>query len=403
MGGGSPKGAVLFQKKALSVPIQEGDPPLGKERGTPGVGTGPTPPPQRSLASDRAQDKLVVQEQTTAKKRKRDSPELRTNKEVNKETTPKITTTNNTTKQQDTPEAPPVKNLTKKLKETVRMFENNINKQQTSRTTKANNKQPTTTKKPKLIVKVKPAILEINNKQQEGISNWLERVKSKAKETEETTQQKQQVAQTTTKENTTTTNNKETQSLQKQQEEKKPERLEIKIAEPKLKLGNKGNNITPKNSNKKTTTTKPIKTTTPKTTNKPSKTKTTKITPKNKNKPSIKGYITTKKMNEELNNMELNNTAQQTTSRNTTTSTTTLRLKPPDIDKITPVKLTIKVKGTPVNDLKSFLARKKLERDSRQAQKHNQPVDQNIAAEARIQTKYSVRENIGAAKGSNQQ
>ena len=237
--GGSPKGVVLFQKKALSVPIQEGDPPLGKERGTHGVGTGPTPPPQRSLASDRAQDKLVVQEQTTAKKRKRDSPELRTNKEVNKETTPKTTTTNNTTKQQDTPEAPPVKNLTKKLKETVRMFENNINKQQTSRTTKANNKQPTTTKKPKLIVKVKPAILEINNKQQEGISNWLERVKSKAKETEETTQQKQQVAQTTTKENTTTTNNKETQSLQKQQEEKKPERLEIKIAEPKLKLGNK--------------------------------------------------------------------------------------------------------------------------------------------------------------------
>ena len=73
------------------------------------------------------------------------------------------------------------------------------------------------------------------------------------------------------------------------------------------------------------------------------------------------------------------------------------------IDKITPAKLTIKVKGTPVNDLKTFLARKKLERDSRQAQKHNQPVDQNIAAEARIQTKYTVRENIGAAKESNQQ
>ena len=43
-GGGSPKGVFLFQNKALSVPIQEGDPPVGKERGTPGVGTGPTPP-----------------------------------------------------------------------------------------------------------------------------------------------------------------------------------------------------------------------------------------------------------------------------------------------------------------------------------------------------------------------
>ena len=39
-------GAVPFHKyKAPSVDIQEGDPPLGKERGTLGVGTGPTPPP----------------------------------------------------------------------------------------------------------------------------------------------------------------------------------------------------------------------------------------------------------------------------------------------------------------------------------------------------------------------
>ena len=40
-------GAVPFHKyKAPSVDIQEGDPPLGKERGTLGVGTGPTPPHQ---------------------------------------------------------------------------------------------------------------------------------------------------------------------------------------------------------------------------------------------------------------------------------------------------------------------------------------------------------------------
>ena len=45
IGGGSPMGAVLFHTKAPSADIQEGDPPLGKERGTLGVGTGPTPPP----------------------------------------------------------------------------------------------------------------------------------------------------------------------------------------------------------------------------------------------------------------------------------------------------------------------------------------------------------------------
>ena len=50
-GGGSPKGAFPFKSKVPTVPIktppghiQEGDPPIGKERGTLGVGTGPTPP-----------------------------------------------------------------------------------------------------------------------------------------------------------------------------------------------------------------------------------------------------------------------------------------------------------------------------------------------------------------------
>ena len=42
--------AFPFQKnKAPSMYIQEGDPPIGKERGTLGVGTGPTPPPKKLL------------------------------------------------------------------------------------------------------------------------------------------------------------------------------------------------------------------------------------------------------------------------------------------------------------------------------------------------------------------
>ena len=46
-GGGPPKGAFLFHSsKAPPEDTQEGDPPIGKERGTLGVGTGPTSPPQ---------------------------------------------------------------------------------------------------------------------------------------------------------------------------------------------------------------------------------------------------------------------------------------------------------------------------------------------------------------------
>ena len=45
-GGGSLFRAFLIpNKKLLSEINQEGDPPLGKERGALGVGTGPTPPP----------------------------------------------------------------------------------------------------------------------------------------------------------------------------------------------------------------------------------------------------------------------------------------------------------------------------------------------------------------------
>ena len=45
-GGGAPLGAVLIPNiKLLSESKQEGDPPIGKERGALGVGTGPTPLP----------------------------------------------------------------------------------------------------------------------------------------------------------------------------------------------------------------------------------------------------------------------------------------------------------------------------------------------------------------------
>ena len=45
-GGGPPVGLSFPNLKDLSVCTQEGDPPIGKERGTLGVGTGPTPPHQ---------------------------------------------------------------------------------------------------------------------------------------------------------------------------------------------------------------------------------------------------------------------------------------------------------------------------------------------------------------------
>ena len=44
--GGGPLGAVPSNTKAPSMIFLEGDPPLGKERGALGVGTGPTLPPQ---------------------------------------------------------------------------------------------------------------------------------------------------------------------------------------------------------------------------------------------------------------------------------------------------------------------------------------------------------------------
>ena len=65
-----------------------------------------------------------------------------------------------------------------------------------------------------------------------------------------------------------------------------------------------------------------------------------------------------------LDNSRPNQTikAKSDSARKTTTKH---RLKPPDIDKLTPVSLKIKVRGTKVTDMKEFLARKKLERDNK--------------------------------------
>ena len=87
---------------------------------------------------------------------------------------------------------------------------------------------------------------------------------------------------------------------------------------------------------------------------------------------------------------ETNKTSKLPTTAERTTSTTTLRVKPPDIDKITPVKLPIKVRGTVVNDMKAFLARKRLERDARQAKLPRTAPDSNSVTRGENQTKPSV-------------
>ena len=66
-----------------------------------------------------------------------------------------------------------------------------------------------------------------------------------------------------------------------------------------------------------------------------------------------------------------------------------LRLKPPDIDKLTPVALPIKVHGTVVNDLKGFLAKKTLERENKQAKMHGMSQDSPRKAGGKNQTKPS--------------
>ena len=96
------------------------------------------------------------------------------------------------------------------------------------------------------------------------------------------------------------------------------------------------------------------------------------------------------------------NPSSQTTTREPTITTkldsktkenNKIRLKPPNIDQVTPVSLPFKVKGTVVTDLKGFLARKKLERDSKQAQRHNSARNYNTDAQGDFQTKPPREKN----------
>ena len=328
-------------------------------------------------------------EKTTPYKDNKISPTVAVANKTTPETTKKI----------------PTKNISKLLKTTLSMFENNIkNKQQTlqQQTTKKFNLQ-----QPKLKLL------------QEGANSTTKRVseekqQSKQQEKELRQQENEASREQTTNKNTTNNINKkdeETTSLKTTQNNKLEEttstqeeiqKLAIKLQQPKLKL-------------KQTTLSG---TTTPKTTNETKKTTTRKKKPDNKprKQPSITGYITTNKQKQEdmsttnkntthnkpevtTNNKENKPTATKgtkttTTDTRTTTdgdkttktsndSTTTtpnynkqqpkLRHKPPNIDQLTPVNLAVKVRGTTVTDLKEFLARKKSERDSAQAKRLRAP------------------------------
>ena len=147
----------------------------------------------------------------------------------------------------------------------------------------------------------------------------------------------------------------------------------VKLKKPTLELGNDTNSRT--NNSGKTTSKKKQPKTTKSPARKVNKTEIKQI----KEQPSIKGFITTNKtkttttLNKETNpNLQTTPTNAENPEKTTDLEenkpkTTILRTKPPDIDKITPVKLPIKVRGTVVNDMKAFLARKRLERDARQA------------------------------------
>ena len=80
-GEGSPAGAFPFKNevptvsvKAPSVNFPEGDPPIGKERGTLGVGTGPTPPPQMPSTSEVTKAKKIP---VLKPPKKEDNPKLK--------------------------------------------------------------------------------------------------------------------------------------------------------------------------------------------------------------------------------------------------------------------------------------------------------------------------------------
>ena len=328
----------------------------------------------------------------------------------------------------------PTKNISKLLKTTLSMFENNIqNKKQTL--------EQQTTKKFKLQqpkLKLMPQGTNNTTKQveEEKEKQQTEQQEKEPKQQENETSNKQPTNKNTTNnrnkrdEQTTSTkstrNNKREETTSTQEETQK---LSITLQQPKLKLqqATTSGTTTPKTTNetKKPTTKRKKKpepgTTTPKTTketkNSTTKKKTQEYQPKTTRKqPSITGYITTNKHKQEersttntnttnnkpevtTNNEENKTTATKgikttttdtktttngdktTNSSNNSTTTTTndnkqqpkIRHKPPNIDQLTPVKLAVKVRGTKVTDLKEFLARKKSERDSAQAKRLRAP------------------------------
>ena len=263
-------------------------------------------------------------------------------------------------KQQETPTNPPTRNLTRvfgiKLKQSKIQF--------------------------------KPAT------ELEKTTNWLD--KNNQTGNEKTTSNQKTTVTTTkaktklTDHQTTTANNKIPEKQNRvEDEEQVPEipsstgtRLTVKLRQPQLRFEKKTTTITTPTDNIKK----------PRNDNKHPKGKTTnvKVTGKKK-KPSIEGYITTKrsKNNDQKDNetttitttktkVPTNPTEQTTKLDNKRPNQTTkaksdsarkttkkMRLKPPDIDKLTPVSLKIKVRGTEVTDMKTFLARKKLERDKK--------------------------------------
>ena len=169
---------------------------------------------------------------------------------------------------------------------------------------------------------------------------------------------------------TTTTDNKipEKQNKAEIPEDNVP-RLTVKLRQPQLQFGNKTTTKTTPTDNKRKL----------KNDNKPAKEKTinTKVT-KIKKQPSIEGYITTNRSknngqeNTGTTTITTNNTKETTGHPQPTTNqgnkqhnqtvkaksditrkpTPKQRLKPPDIDKLTPVYLKIKVRGTVVSDIK---------------------------------------------------
>ena len=220
---------------------------------------------------------------------------------------------------------------------------------------------------------------------------------------------------------TTTTDNKipEKQNKVEIPEDNVP-RLTVKLRQPQLQFGNKTTTKTTPTDNKRK-----LKNDNKPTKEKPINTKVTKI----KKQPSIEGYITTNRSknngqeNTGTTTITTNNTKETTGHPQPTTNqgnkqhnqtvkaksditrkpTPKQRLKPPDIDKLTPVSLKIKVRGTVVSDMKEFLARKKLERDNKCKVLPTARADTNISGEKNIsptifQTKYG-RQGNAAIRG----